>query len=189
MAYSWPCREFSSLRGAKRRSNPQRPLFSMLWIASRSLSSGQHSRDPLARNTAMTARPAVRWPRCRTGSATKKPYGLGKFSSTPTPSGSWRKICVSPVRGTTLSRNFTFLDAISGTGLDKGRNRAMVGRSGYWQDSRQPARRVQLSLYLGLGRANAIQPISLAIAGIIARNWQQGPVDGRKTEVSTDRDQ
>src|SRR5258707_4184207 len=39
----------SSLRGAKRRSNPLSPL-SGLWIASRSLSSGAHSRDPLARN-------------------------------------------------------------------------------------------------------------------------------------------
>jgi hypothetical protein len=38
-----------SLRGAQRRSNPLSPL---LWlrIASRSLSSGAHSRDPLARN-------------------------------------------------------------------------------------------------------------------------------------------
>src|SRR6266516_4810332 len=35
-----------SLRGAKRRSNPALRL----WIASRSLSSGAHSRDPLARN-------------------------------------------------------------------------------------------------------------------------------------------
>jgi hypothetical protein len=39
----------ASLRGAKRRSNPLSPL-SWLWIASRSLSSGAHSRDPLARN-------------------------------------------------------------------------------------------------------------------------------------------
>jgi len=36
-----------SLRGAKRRSNP---FLLALWIASRSLSSGAHSRDPLARN-------------------------------------------------------------------------------------------------------------------------------------------
>jgi hypothetical protein len=37
-----------SLRAAKRRSNP---VFSCgFWIASRSLSSGAHSRDPLARN-------------------------------------------------------------------------------------------------------------------------------------------
>src|SRR3954462_685460 len=38
-----------SLRGAKRRSNPFF-LFAARWIASRSLSSGAHSRDPLARN-------------------------------------------------------------------------------------------------------------------------------------------
>src|SRR6266576_1506573 len=37
-----------SLRGAQRRSNPAFLLG--LWIASRSLSSGAHSRDPLARN-------------------------------------------------------------------------------------------------------------------------------------------
>src|SRR6266849_7664962 len=37
-----------SLRGAHRRSNPA--LLRGLWIASRSLSSGAHSRDPLARN-------------------------------------------------------------------------------------------------------------------------------------------
>ncbi len=43
----------SSLRGAKRRSNPFSPLL-WLWIASRSLSSGAHSRDPLARNDAYT---------------------------------------------------------------------------------------------------------------------------------------
>ena len=36
----------SSLRGAKRRSNPY--LRAEVWIASRSLSSGAHSRDPLA---------------------------------------------------------------------------------------------------------------------------------------------
>src|SRR5205809_299436 len=41
-------RRVSSLRGAKRRSNPV--LYAALWIASRSLSSGAHSRDPLARN-------------------------------------------------------------------------------------------------------------------------------------------
>jgi hypothetical protein len=39
----------TSLRRAKRRSNPFSVL-SWLWIASRSLSSGAHSRDPLARN-------------------------------------------------------------------------------------------------------------------------------------------
>jgi hypothetical protein len=39
----------SSLRGAKRRSNPFF-LFVVRWIASRSLSSGAHSRDPVARN-------------------------------------------------------------------------------------------------------------------------------------------
>src|SRR5258708_1927671 len=38
----------SSLRGAKRRSNPV--LHVWPWIASRSLSSGGHSPDPLARN-------------------------------------------------------------------------------------------------------------------------------------------
>jgi hypothetical protein len=39
----------TSLRGAKRRSNPS--FFPVvLWIASRSLSSGAHSRDPVARN-------------------------------------------------------------------------------------------------------------------------------------------
>ena len=38
-----------SLRGAKRQSNPLSPLL-WLWIASRSLSSGAHSRDPVARN-------------------------------------------------------------------------------------------------------------------------------------------
>jgi hypothetical protein len=37
-----------ALRGAKRRSNPF--SFAVRWIASRSLSSGAHSRDPLARN-------------------------------------------------------------------------------------------------------------------------------------------
>jgi hypothetical protein len=37
------------LRGAKRRSNPVF-FFVWQWIASRSLSSGAHSRDPLARN-------------------------------------------------------------------------------------------------------------------------------------------
>src|SRR5216684_801363 len=37
-----------SLRGAKRRSNPF--FYAARWIASRSLSSGAHSRDPLARN-------------------------------------------------------------------------------------------------------------------------------------------
>jgi len=43
----------TSLRGAKRRSNP---LFLCVarWIASRSLSSGAHSRDPLARNDTQT---------------------------------------------------------------------------------------------------------------------------------------
>jgi len=39
----------SSLRGAERRSNPLF-LSAVLWIASRSLSSGAHSRGPLARN-------------------------------------------------------------------------------------------------------------------------------------------
>src|SRR3979490_1274224 len=38
-----------SLRGAKRRSNPFF-LYVARWIASRSLSSGAHSRDPVARN-------------------------------------------------------------------------------------------------------------------------------------------
>src|ERR1700730_7962139 len=38
----------SSLRGATRRSNPFLPAAT--WIASQSLSSGAHSRDPLARN-------------------------------------------------------------------------------------------------------------------------------------------
>jgi len=38
-----------SLRGAKRRSNPFF-LCAARWIASQSLSSGAHSRDPLARN-------------------------------------------------------------------------------------------------------------------------------------------
>jgi hypothetical protein len=38
-----------SLRGAMRRSNPAFFL-AALWIASRSLSSGAHSRDPFARN-------------------------------------------------------------------------------------------------------------------------------------------
>jgi hypothetical protein len=38
----------TSLRGAKRRSNPV--FLAAPWIASRSLSSGAHSRDPLARN-------------------------------------------------------------------------------------------------------------------------------------------
>jgi hypothetical protein len=36
------------LRGAERRSNPFH--YAALWIASLSLSSGAHSRDPLARN-------------------------------------------------------------------------------------------------------------------------------------------
>src|SRR3984957_5626271 len=43
------CLVFPSLRGAKRRSNPFF-LCAANWIASRSLSSGAHSRDPLARN-------------------------------------------------------------------------------------------------------------------------------------------
>src|ERR1700719_5035717 len=47
----------SSFRGAKRRSNPLSPLF-WLWIASRSLSSGAHSRDPLARKTRERVVPA-----------------------------------------------------------------------------------------------------------------------------------
>ena len=47
----------SSLRGAKRRSDPSF-LFAALWIASRSLSSGAHSRDPLARNDGV-GRPAA----------------------------------------------------------------------------------------------------------------------------------
>src|ERR1700704_4004001 len=38
-----------SLRGAKRRSNPFF-LYAARWIASRSLSSGARSRDPVARN-------------------------------------------------------------------------------------------------------------------------------------------
>jgi nicotinamide-nucleotide amidase len=45
-----------SLRGAKRRSNPLSPLL-WLWIASRSLSSGAHSRDPLARNDGCASLP------------------------------------------------------------------------------------------------------------------------------------
>src|SRR5713226_7641937 len=39
----------TSLRGAKRRSNPFF-LYAARWIASRSLSSGAHSRDPVDRN-------------------------------------------------------------------------------------------------------------------------------------------
>src|SRR6185437_10542050 len=39
----------ASLRGAKRRSSPAFRIAAP-WIASRSLSSGAHSRDPLARN-------------------------------------------------------------------------------------------------------------------------------------------
>src|SRR3984957_1187372 len=47
---SWVSLEIRpSLRGAKRRSNPFF-LYAARWIASRSLSSGAHSRDPLARN-------------------------------------------------------------------------------------------------------------------------------------------
>jgi hypothetical protein len=38
-----------SFLGAKQRSNPFF-LYAARWIASRSLSSGAHSRDPLARN-------------------------------------------------------------------------------------------------------------------------------------------
>src|SRR3954447_2844210 len=38
-----------SLRGGKRRSNPSRGITES-WIALRSLSSGAHSRDPVARN-------------------------------------------------------------------------------------------------------------------------------------------
>jgi len=51
----------SSLREAKRRSNPLSPLL-WLWIASRSLSAGARSRDPLARNDGIDQRatlPAV----------------------------------------------------------------------------------------------------------------------------------
>jgi hypothetical protein len=47
----------SSLRGAKRRSDPSF-LFAALWIASRILSSGAHSRDPLVRNDGF-GRPAA----------------------------------------------------------------------------------------------------------------------------------
>src|SRR5712672_3080311 len=43
-----------SLRGAKRRSNPFF-LYAARWIASRSLSSGAHSRDPVARNDGVKA--------------------------------------------------------------------------------------------------------------------------------------
>jgi molybdate transport system substrate-binding protein len=43
---------FERLRGAPRRSNPA--FFVQSWIASRSLSSGAHSRDPLARNDGET---------------------------------------------------------------------------------------------------------------------------------------
>src|SRR5712671_3796747 len=42
-----------SLRGAERRSNPSF-LCAARWIASRSLSSGAHLRDPLARNDGST---------------------------------------------------------------------------------------------------------------------------------------
>src|SRR5712664_2069908 len=49
---------FSSLRGATRRSNPITAT-STLWIASRSLSSGAHSRDPLARNDGLFSLPAI----------------------------------------------------------------------------------------------------------------------------------
>jgi hypothetical protein len=44
-----------SLRGAKRRSNPFF-LRAVRWIASRSLSSGAHSREPVARNGGETYR-------------------------------------------------------------------------------------------------------------------------------------
>jgi hypothetical protein len=46
----------TSLRGAKRRSNPASLLLVWQWIASRSLSSGAHSRDPLARNDVQSNR-------------------------------------------------------------------------------------------------------------------------------------
>src|SRR5258706_7266006 len=48
----------TSLRGAKRRSNPLF-LYVARWIASRSLSSGAHSRDPLARNDGLQLSLAV----------------------------------------------------------------------------------------------------------------------------------
>jgi hypothetical protein len=34
------------------------PIFPLLWIASRSLSSGAHSRDPLVRNAALVTKKA-----------------------------------------------------------------------------------------------------------------------------------
>jgi hypothetical protein len=46
-------------KGAKRRSNPFF-LYIATWIASRSLSSGAHSRDPLARNDASFSPPSAR---------------------------------------------------------------------------------------------------------------------------------
>src|SRR5260370_27278763 len=54
----------SSLRGAKRRSNPH--FLGARWIASLSLSSGARSRDPLARNDGQNRNPdgAKRNPGC-----------------------------------------------------------------------------------------------------------------------------
>ena len=53
----------SSLRGATRRSNPS-VLCAARWIASRSLSSGAHSRDPLARNDGIDTTPHSRDAKC-----------------------------------------------------------------------------------------------------------------------------
>jgi hypothetical protein len=64
-------RNLTSLRGAKRRSNPLSPLL-WLWIASRSLSSGAHSRDPLARNNGFTMMAQRRLPHSQPSSPAKK---------------------------------------------------------------------------------------------------------------------
>ena len=53
LRFAHPTALSTSLRGAKRRSNPY--LHAARWIASRSLSSGAHSRDPLARNDGATS--------------------------------------------------------------------------------------------------------------------------------------
>ncbi|MGC2813025.1 MAG: hypothetical protein WA303_21995, partial [Bradyrhizobium sp.] len=48
----------SSLRGAI-ATKQSTPPFAVIWIASRSLSSGAHSRDPLARNDGMEREPGI----------------------------------------------------------------------------------------------------------------------------------
>jgi hypothetical protein len=86
-----------SLRGAKRRSNPFF-LYVARWIASRSLSSGAHSRDPLARNDVEKAQhriPAARFARVLLKSPPLKSEGVGNAGCQCTRSRAW---CVGSTR-------------------------------------------------------------------------------------------